>query len=71
MSQASASSQPPARAGPSTAAMIGFSGGRSQMPPKPRPGITASSPATNAFRSMPAQKTSPAPVSTAAPRLSS
>ena len=36
-SQASASSQPPARAYPSMAAMIGLVGGRSVMPPKPRP----------------------------------
>ena len=66
MSQASAISNPPANAYPSTAAMSGFSGGRSTTPAKPRPGIDGRSPARNALRSIPAQNVPPAPVITPA-----
>src|SRR5215469_1497237 len=72
-SQASTSSKPPARAYPSTAAITGFAGGRSTIPPKPRPAAIGASPARKPLRSMPALKVPPAPVSTrtlTSPRLS-
>src|SRR6516165_7339450 len=42
--------------------MTGLAGGRSAMPPKPRPGTAGESPARNPFRSMPALNVPPAPV---------
>ena len=61
---ASAISSPPATAKPSIAAISGLSAARWVMPAKPRSPTYGRSPATNAFRSMPAQKPLPAPVST-------
>src|SRR5487761_1249916 len=61
-SQESTSSKPPASAYPSTAAITGLSGGRSVMPPNPRPPAVGLSPVRNPFRSMPAQNVPPAPV---------
>ena len=68
-SQASAISKPPATAKPSTAAISGLRGARCVMPAKPRSPTYGRSPATNALRSMPAQKPLPAPVSTPTCRL--
>src|SRR5215218_6814355 len=70
-SQASAISNPPATAKPSTAAISGLRGGPWTMPAKPRRSTNALSPATNAFRSMPAEKPLPAPVRMPACRSSS
>src|SRR3954451_6894760 len=61
-SHASAISSPPATAKPSIAAISGFRGGPSAIPAKPRPSTCGLSPATNALRSMPAEKPLPAPV---------
>src|SRR5262249_58111952 len=61
-SHASAISNPPARAYPSTAAMTGLAGGRWVMPPKPRPPAREFSPARNPLRSIPAENVPPAPV---------
>ena len=44
----------------------GLAGGRSVMPPKPRPPAGGFSPARKPFRSMPAQNVPPAPVSISA-----
>src|SRR5204863_6972255 len=55
-SQARAISNPPATAQPSTAAISGLRGGAWTMPAKPRPATYGRSPATNAFRSIPAQR---------------
>ena len=63
-SQASAISNPPPRANPSTAAMTGLTGGRATIPAKPRPGTVGISPRANPLRSMPAQNVPPAPVMT-------
>ncbi len=68
-SVASTTSVPPAKAYPSTAAISGFRGGRS-VNPIPRPGIATTSPAANAFRSIPEQKLPPAPVMIATERSS-
>ena len=58
-------SKPPANAWPFTAAMSGFEHFRNAV--KPIPIFAMSSPAANAFKSMPAQKIfSPAPVMTMA-----
>jgi hypothetical protein len=46
------------------AAMIGFFGGASTMPPKPLPARTGKSPVMNPFRSMPEENVPPAPVRT-------
>src|SRR3954447_5088184 len=61
-SQASAISKPPATAKPSIAAMIGLRGGPCTMPANPRCSANELSPATKAFRSMPAENPLPAPV---------
>src|SRR5215469_423946 len=63
-SQASTSSNPPASAYPSTAAITGLAGGFSTIPPKPRPAAIGASPARKPLRSIPALKVPPAPVST-------
>ena len=60
----SATSRPPATAKPSIAAISGLTDARRTMPAKPRSPTQGRSPVTNAFRSMPAQKPLPAPVST-------
>src|SRR3954447_16148408 len=70
-SQASAISRPPATAKPSIAAISGLAGGRSAIPAKPRPSTYRLSPATNALRSIPAEKPLPAPVRIPACRPSS
>src|ERR1035437_7419968 len=44
--------------------MTGLAGGRSTMPPNPRPPASGFSPVRKPFRSMPAQNVPPAPVST-------
>ena len=65
-SHASAISNPPATAVPFTAAMIGFGKSRITIPPNP-PRLVVNpreSPAATIFRSAPAEKTSPVPVST-------
>ena len=61
-SQDSTSSHPPASAGPSTAAISGFDGGRWVMPANPRSPTCGRSPRRKALRSMPALKNPPAPV---------
>ena len=58
------SSNPPASAQPSTAAIIGFRGGVSVIPHSPRPWKDGDSPRRNALRSIPAENTPPAPVRT-------
>src|SRR4051812_19731704 len=63
-SQASATSSPPATANPSIAAISGLRDARWTMPAKPRSPTHALSPATKAFRSIPALKPLPAPVRT-------
>ena len=68
-SQARASSQPPARAGPLTAAIQGFWRSAKTKPPKPPRSLHSSwpRPADRSFRSAPALKARlPAPVSTTA-----
>ncbi len=61
-SAARASSQPPARAGPSAATITGLVRSRCTKPPKPPLPVVSSAawPALMALRSAPAQKTSPA-----------
>ena len=63
-SQERAISQPPARAGPSTAAMMGFSRSRVAMPANPPRAVcrAAAWPEAMALRSAPALKTGPSPV---------
>ena len=63
-SQASTISVPPARAGPSTAAIIGLVRARRAMPPNPPRlvMIDGAFPAAMAFRSAPAENTDPSPV---------
>ena len=61
-SQEMASSNPPASAYPSTAAMSGLRGAFSVRPANPLPSIFGVSPVTNALRSMPEQNVPPAPV---------
>jgi len=63
-SHASISSNPPASAQPSTAAIIGFRGGVSVIPHSPRPSKEGDSPRRNPLRSIPAENAPPAPVST-------
>ena len=61
-------SNPPASAGPFTAAMIGFGKSRVTMPAKPPlpRAMSLARPCATTFRSAPAENTSPAPVSTTA-----
>src|ERR1700735_32300 len=44
--------------------MTGLTGGRSTIPPKPRPSASGESPARKPFRSIPAENVPPSPVST-------
>jgi len=68
-SHARHSSSPPARAWPSTAAMIGFVGGSAMIPNPPRRAVAPRSPVAAAMRSWPDEKTTSDPVRTAQRRL--
>src|SRR5215469_3194905 len=61
-SQARTSSNPPASAYPSTAAMTGLAGGRCTIPPNPRSSNAGESPDRKPFRSIPELNVPPAPV---------